>query len=84
MFFVYILQSEKTGRYYIGYTRNVQERLARHNKGGVPSTKHGSPWRVIMVEEFGSKNEAILREREVKAYKSGIKFKKLIDHWRGG
>jgi len=31
MHFVYILQSEKTGKYYVGQTEDVQARLARHN-----------------------------------------------------
>ncbi|MBP9771823.1 MAG: GIY-YIG nuclease family protein [Candidatus Pacebacteria bacterium] len=84
MFFVYILQSEQTRRYYIGHTGDVQKRLTRHNKGRVHSTKHGSPWKVVRIEKVTSKNEAIRREREIKSYKSGIKFKKLINQWRGG
>jgi predicted GIY-YIG superfamily endonuclease len=34
-FHVYILQSEKTGRFYVGHTQDVQERLARHNCGAM-------------------------------------------------
>ncbi|MDD3723564.1 MAG: GIY-YIG nuclease family protein, partial [Lutibacter sp.] len=31
--FVYILQSELTGKYYCGQTQNLQHRLLRHNNG---------------------------------------------------
>jgi GIY-YIG catalytic domain-containing protein len=31
VYFLYILQSEATGRYYIGQTQDVPERLACHN-----------------------------------------------------
>ena len=38
-FYVYILQSEKDpGRFYIGFTEDLEGRLARHNAGEVPST----------------------------------------------
>jgi GIY-YIG catalytic domain-containing protein len=30
-FYVYILQSEATGRYYVGQTKNLQERVAYHH-----------------------------------------------------
>jgi predicted GIY-YIG superfamily endonuclease len=30
-FFLYILQSESSGRYYVGHTRSVEERVAYHN-----------------------------------------------------
>jgi predicted GIY-YIG superfamily endonuclease len=31
MFYVYILQSESTGRFYIGHTNNLDRQLAEHN-----------------------------------------------------
>ncbi|MBI9065065.1 MAG: GIY-YIG nuclease family protein [Marinilabiliaceae bacterium] len=32
-YFVYILQSQRSGKYYCGQTNNVSDRLQRHNKG---------------------------------------------------
>ncbi len=40
MYFTYILQSEKDGRYYIGSTNNLENRLKRHNKGYSRYTKN--------------------------------------------
>jgi putative endonuclease len=40
MFYTYIIQSEKSGRYYIGHTENIEARLERHNAGKVTATKN--------------------------------------------
>ena len=61
-YFVYILISEKDGKYYYGYTSNLQERLGRHNSGLVRSTKARIPFKIHYFEEFESKTEALKRE----------------------
>lgn len=80
MYYVYILISLKNGRYYIGQTRNIDERLKRHNSGRVRSTMPYIPWELVYSESFNSRNEACKRELEIKSYKSGILFKKLLNH----
>ena len=77
-YFVYILQSHKHGRYYIGYTTDVQARLDRHNSGYVPSTKLGIPWKVVHVEQFSTIQDATRREYQIKAMKSTEYIKRLI------
>lgn len=78
MFCVYILQSEKDNRYYIGYTSDIKMRLIWHNEGKNVSTKHRRPLKLIYKEEFPTKKEAIQRERKIKSYKGGNEFKKII------
>ena len=78
MFYTYIIQSEKTNRYYVGFTGNIEQRLEKHNRGDVKSTKHGIPWRLIYSESFTDKNSAWKRERQIKSYKGGKAFKLLI------
>jgi putative endonuclease len=75
---VYILKSLKNNRYYIGHTNNINNRLKRHNSGQVKSTKPYLPWKIIYTENYQTKSEAYRREMEIKSYKSGIKFKKLL------
>ena len=70
MHFVYILQSERDSSFYIGQTRNVEERLIRHNEGRERYTKLRCPWKLVHAESFGSRLEAIRREREIKKRKS--------------
>jgi putative endonuclease len=82
MFYVYILKSTKNGRYYIGHTHDLNDRLSRHNNGQTKSTKSGAPWQTVHTEEYSTKQEAYRREFEIKSYKSGILFKKLLGLWK--
>jgi len=76
---VYILESiEKSNKYYIGHTQDLNNRLERHNRGLVRSTKNARPWKIIYAEEYHTKNEAYKRELQIKAYKGGDAFKRLI------
>jgi putative endonuclease len=60
---VYVLQSEKSGRYYTGYAEDLKRRLKQHNDGKTKSLKAHLPDRVVCVEEFSSQQEAYRRER---------------------
>ena len=78
-YFVYILQSQKDGRYYIGSTRDVEARLIFHNKGLQRSTRNRIPFVLVRSETYTSKSEALQREKQIKAYKGGNAFKQLLD-----
>jgi len=79
MYTVYIIKSEKTKQYYIGVTSDVKQRLRHHNSGANRWTKNKSPWKVIYTEDFEDKDLAWKREKQIKSYKGGEAFKKLID-----
>jgi putative endonuclease len=79
MFTAYILFSKKLGKYYIGSTRDFKTRIRRHNSGRVKFTKYGRPWVLAHKEEFQTRAEAYKREREIKSYKGGLKFKRLLE-----
>ena len=74
MYYVYVLESEATGRRYIGSTENINERLKNHNSGKVRSTKAYRPYKIVYVEELETKTEA--RKREI-FLKSGVGRKQL-------
>ena len=78
MYYVYILQSEITGRYYIGSTRNLDDRLLRHNSGRSKATKSALPWNLMWKEEYSSRGEAYRREFEIKSWKSHERIAKMI------
>jgi len=69
-YYTYILYSEKTNKYYIGYTSDINSRLEKHNVGGTTSTRSGRPWKLMYFETFDNKSEAIKRENEIKKKKS--------------
>jgi putative endonuclease len=78
MYFVYIIKSLIVLRYYIGSTENVDRRLSDHNSGKVKSTKAYKPWEIVYLERFDIKSYALKREKQIKSYKSGNAFKKLL------
>lgn len=81
---VYIIQSTKTHQYYIGMSRDLQKRLKAHNKNSGRFTKNKGPWRLVYKEVFPDKRLAWLRERQLKRYKGGEAFKRLINQYRRG
>ncbi|HNX68404.1 MAG TPA: GIY-YIG nuclease family protein [Candidatus Omnitrophota bacterium] len=78
MWYVYILRSERTGRYYVGHTEDLHARLNQHNAGKTRSLKAHLPLKIIYSEELSSKQEAYRRERQIKSYKGGEAFRRLI------
>lgn len=80
MYIVYILKSLKIDRYYIGHCEDINVRLIRHNKGLVKSTKKYKPWKIVYKENFNTRSEAYRRELQIKSYKGGEAFKKLINN----
>lgn len=77
-YYVYILQSLKDSKYYIGSTSDVGARLSFHNAGLQRSTKYRIPFKLILSEEYDSREEALRREKQIKEWKGGEGFKKLI------
>jgi putative endonuclease len=77
--YVYILQSQKDKGYYIGETKDIESRLIFHNKGLQRSTRSRIPFRVVFIEEYINRSIALKREKEIKSWKGGFAFKKLIE-----
>ena len=73
-YWVYILQSRSSGRYYCGYSENVERRLKQHNNPeylGTRTTKvFKGPWKIAWKQECSSRSEAVVLERKIK--KRGI------------
>lgn len=82
MFTVYILYSPSADRYYVGHTDNIEARMANHNGPGPTRgryTRKNGPWNLLYSEEgFQSRSEAMLRERQIKSWKSRKKIEQLI------
>jgi len=65
-YFVYVIQCND-GSFYTGYTRNVDSRMRMHvNGNGARYTRIHKPRKIVHVEQFGSRAEAMRRERAVK------------------
>jgi putative endonuclease len=69
MFYTYVLISEHDEKFYIDFTKNIEERLDEHNSGSVRSTKHRRPFKLVYYEACLNEKDAIKRE---KYFKSGF------------
>ena len=66
MNFVYILLCADN-TYYTGWTNNLEKRIETHNQGkGAKYTKSRLPVKVVYIESFETKIEAMKREAEIK------------------
>ena len=64
--YVYILRSEKDKKFYVGYTKNLEQRVNYHNSGKVPSTKMRQPLTLIYYEMCLNQQDATHREKYLK------------------
>lgn len=67
---LYILQSETADRFYVGRSSNPERRLQHHNTTSTGFTARYRPWRLVFVEWFPTKHQAIAAEQLVKRWKS--------------
>ena len=65
-YFVYIISSEKLGRFYVGQTRNISKRIYEHNQGMSEYTSTGIPWELECVIHKATLKEALMLERKLK------------------
>jgi putative endonuclease len=77
MYYVYILENE-VRCHYTGYTTNLSKRIKGHNSSKSRWTKKKGPWHLVYMEEHSTKEDAYLRERQIKKYKGGEAFKELL------
>jgi len=77
MSYVYVLESIKSEKRYVGSTRlRPEERLKKHNSGSCRWTKGHRPLKLVYFEQFSTYQEAVKRE---KFLKSGVGRKELED-----
>ncbi len=64
---VYVLMSDSTEKLYTGFTSTLISRMISHNKLGKGWTARYRPWRVIHLELFSTKRQAMAREKWLKS-----------------
>ena len=80
-YYVYILYSEKSDKYYVGQTDNVERRLIEHNEQEkVSYTSKHRPWRLCASFFAGNtRGEAMKVEKFIKRQKSRKFIEKVIE-----
>jgi putative endonuclease len=66
------------GKFYIGQTSNLEDRLKRHNEGRSQFTKGKGPWNLVYQEQYSTRTEAIRREKQLKKWRKEL-IQRLID-----
>ena len=78
MFVVYVLRRTVTGRFYVGSTSDLEDRLFRHNTGQSKATRHGVPWLLVYSEPLETRSAACLREMYFKTGTGRDEIERLL------
>ncbi|HCA42343.1 MAG TPA: excinuclease ABC subunit C [Bacteroidetes bacterium] len=76
--YLYILISESSGKYYIGISKNPENRLINHNTTEKGFTSRYRPWKIVLTKEFPNKYLAGKEERRLKKLKNKKKIEEYI------
>lgn len=78
VYYVYILQSLEDRKLYIGFTKDLRERLKDHNSGGTRSTAVRRPFKLLYYEAHISEIDARRREKYFKTDKGKSSLKQML------
>ena len=67
MYYTYILQSQKSGQWYTGFTRDLRKRLKEHQDEIGGWTKGRGPYKLIYYEASLNMKDAQAREKYLKS-----------------
>lgn len=83
-YYVYILRCID-GSYYTGHAKDAKRRFKLHKDGrGARYTRMHEPEELVYVEEFGSRGEAMKRERQIKTLSHDKKRQLISNHSNSG
>ncbi len=66
MYYVYILFCGDK-KLYVGFSRNLKQRIQQHQNGEVASTKYRQPVCLVYYESYLNQNDAVAREKYLKS-----------------
>jgi putative endonuclease len=67
MFYIYVLQSKTDRGLYIGFSKNLKQRLAAHHAGEAFATSFRGPLKLIYYEAYLEEADALGREKYLKS-----------------
>ena len=78
MAYVYILESLRDGRYYIGSTENLKQRLQHHSRGATPTTRRFGKIQLAFAQKYPTLHDARIVERKLKKLRRKDYIRKII------
>ena len=82
MYYVYVIQSLKDKKLYIGHTDNLKRRFKEHSTGQVESTKNRRPLMLICYEAYLDKETAKKREEFLKTSDGKLDINRRLRKYR--
>ncbi|WP_430416027.1 GIY-YIG nuclease family protein [Parasphingorhabdus sp.] len=80
-FWTYMLRCAD-GHYYVGHSDNLEARIAAHQSGSIIGyTQSRRPIGLVWSETFGSREEAIAAESQVKGWSRAKKQALIAGDW---
>jgi len=68
MFTVYVIESLRNGKRYVGFTsKTAERRLAEHNRGCNKWARENRPFKLVYREFFDNEKDARKKERFLKS-----------------
>lgn len=80
-YYVYILRSKTTGKWYTGYTHDLRKRFKEHSEGKSSHTKNRGPYELIYYEAYKNKDDARSRELQIKSGTGKAYLRKRINRF---
>lgn len=78
MYYVYILQSQKDNKKYVGFSNDVRRRLEEQNFGKVEATRYRRPFKLIYFEGYLEQEDATRREKYFKTQWGRTHLRKIL------
>ena len=68
IYYVYLILSKKFDKYrsYVGYTKNISNRLYLHNNSKGAKFTRGRKWKIVYLKKYRSKVMAMKEEYKLK------------------
>jgi len=84
MNYTYVLQSQKDGKFYTGFTKDLKLRFEQQNKGNVGSTKNRRPLVLVYYEACLCGDDAAHREKYLKTFHGKSYIRKRLKSYLTG
>ena len=80
MYTVYAIYNRDNDKIYIGQTKDLSERIKMHNNHTLKgfTSRFSGNWTVVYREEVSSRQDALIREKQLKSFRGRESIRKNI------
>ncbi len=78
-YYSYAIYSRESGKFYYGYTDNLDKVIEMHDSDLIPPTKGKGPWTLMFSEGYDNRMTAIRQSRFYRSVKGQRFMKKMLN-----